>query len=188
MKRVKELLLIAFAAIYGVFAALFSSTVVGVEDYDKVVMYGFGMVAFFMGLFYGYFYYQKKRYKGIIYFAYSMKDANIADVFRKNLRERGYKCLPDTESYKLGDNIYNQMERDLSHAKALLVIVSNNSKESQIINHSIKIMKKRKKKILPITVGEVRIPGNLYGILSTEYDPTSNKTLYLVLEALGESV
>ena len=49
-------------------------------------------------------------------------------------------------------------------------------------------MKKKKKKILPVVIGDIEVPQSLSGILYTEYDDNPERTLYLVLEALGESV
>lgn len=188
MKKTTEILLSVIFAVYGALMAIFSSSFIGFEDLDKVMIYGIFLVISFIVLLYSYYFYLKKKYKGTIYLVYSKKDADVADTFKTCLRDRGYKCLPDDDSYKLGDNIYNRMERDLSQAKALLLIISENTKEVKLLNHAVKIMKKRKKKILPITIGDVKVPNNLYGILSTEYDPYSNKTIFLVLEALGESV
>ena len=40
----------------------------------------------------------------------------------------------------------------------------------------------------PVLVGDVEAPQSLSGIICTEYDDNPGRTIYLVLEALGDSV
>lgn len=196
MKNYKENILIAMAALcVGLLAALYGSIMAiytpmrsGIEEFDTIVKYSIILIAIFMIIFYGYLYIIKKKFKGIVYFAYASKDKEIADYFKKNLSSRGYRCLPEEYSYKLGDNIYERMDRELSRSKALIVIISPNSKGMKLVNQPVKLMKKKKKKILPILVGNVETPQILSGVLSADYTEGSDKTLYLVLDALGESV
>lgn len=188
MKKYKEILLIILAALYGVVIAIYTPKIGGVEEFGTIITYSIALIVIFMVIFYSYFYLVKKKFKGIIYFAYSPKDKEIADYFKENLSSRGYRCLPEEDSYKLGDNIYERMDRELSRSKALIVIISPNSKGMKYVNQPVKLMKKKKKKILPILVGDVDPPQILSGVLSTDYTKEAGKTLYLVLDALGESV
>lgn len=188
MKKYKDIILIVLAALYGVVAAIYTPKIGGIEEFDTIVKYSIILIAIFMIIFYGYLYLVKKKFKGIVYFAYASKDEEIADYFKKNLSSRGYRCLPEEDSYKLGDNIYERMDRDLSRSKALVVIISPNSKGMKLVNQPVKLMKKKKKKILPILVGDAETPRILSGVLSTVYSEGTDKTLYLVLDALGETV
>ena len=175
------------ASILGASIAMFSSKTMGRDEIGEIIAYSIIVVAVFFLFIYYYNYLIKKKYKGYVYFAYSSKDKDVADVFMSRLGYLGYRCLPEEGSFKLGDNIMERLDRDLSRSRALLVIVSPNSKGLKTVNQAIKIMKK-KKKILPILVGNVEVPQILTGILCTEYDDNPGRTLYLVLEALGESV
>lgn len=176
------------ASILGASIAMFSSKTMGWNEFGEIVAYSIIVVAFFFVFIYYYYYLIKKKYKGYIYFSYSTKDKDVADVFMLRLGSLGYRCLPEEGSFKLGDNIMERLDRDLSRSRALIVIVSSNSKGLKTINQAIKIMKKKKKKILPVLIGDVEVPQSLSGILYTEYDDNPERTLYLVLEALGESV
>ena len=188
MKKYKESILVFLAALYGVGVAIYTSKIGVIEEFSIIITYSISLITIFMVIFYGYYYLVRKKFKGNIYFSYSSKDREIADYFKRNLSLRGYKCLPEEESYKLGDNMYERMDRELSRSKALLVIISPNSKGMKLVNQSVRLMKKKKKKILPILVGDAETPQILSGVLSTNYTEDSEKTLYLVLDALGETV
>ena len=187
MKTYKEIILSILAFLCGVAIAYYSSIVVSDREFDIVILYGFLLTLFSLVLFCVSSYYFKKKYKGTIYLLYSTKDNAIATFFKENLRSRGYRCLPDEESYKIGDNIYEIMDRDLNRSKALLAIISANSQNLKLVDQSIKLSKRKKKKILPIIVGDVETPNSLTGILSTDYNPSPDKALYLVLEALEQT-
>lgn len=176
------------ASILGASIAMFSSQTLGRDEIGQIVAYSIIVVAFFFVFIYLYNYLIKKKYKGYIYISYSTKDKDVADVFMSRLVSLGYRCLPEEGSFKLGDNLIERLDKDLSRSRALLVIVSSNSKGLKVVNQAIKIMKKKKKKILPVLIGNVEVPQSLSGTLCAEYDDNPGRTLYLVLEALGESV
>lgn len=188
MSKFKEIVLIILASILGASIAMFSSKTLGRDEIGEIVTYSIIVVAFFFVFIYLYDYLIKKKYKGYIYISYSTKDKDVADVFISRLASLGYRCLPEEGSFKLGDNLIERLDKDLSRSKALLVIVSSNSKGLKTVNQAIKFMKKKKKKILPVLVGDAEVPQSLSGILCTEYDDNPERTLYLVLEALDESV
>ena len=122
------------ASILGASIAMFSSKTMGWNELGIIVAYSIIVVAFFFVFIYYYYYLIKKKYKGYIYISYSTKDKDVADVFMSRLGSLGYRCLPEEGSFKLGDNIMERLDRDLSRSKALIVIVSSNSKGLKIIN------------------------------------------------------
>lgn len=170
----------------GASIAIFSSITLGRDEIGEIIKYSIIVITFFFIFIYFYNYLLKKKYKGYIYFSYSYKDKDIADFLMSNLDSLGYRCLPDESSFKLGDSVIETLDRDLSRSKALLVILSSDSKGLKTIGQAVKIMKRKKKKILPVLVGNVEVPQSLSGILCTEYDNNPGRTLYLVREALGE--
>ena len=125
------------ASILGASIAMFSSKTMDRDEIGEIITYSIIVVAFFFLFIYYYNYLIKKKYKGYVYFAYSSKDKDVADIFMSRLGSLGYRCLPEEGSFKLGDNIMERLDRDLSRSR---------------------------------------------------YDDNPGRTLYLVLEALGESI
>ena len=105
----------------------------------------------------------KKSYK--IFISNSSKNASIAKEISKKLKEVGLKTYLAEEDLKVGDNIIEQLYKNLNDSSILLLLLSNESINSRFVNEEIDTAMKNKLSVLPIVIDKnIKIPDKILNI------------------------
>lgn len=128
----------------------------------------------------------KAKYKGTIFLSYMPEDKVSVDFFRNKLESVGYRCYPDLKRFELGCDIYEDVDKELEKSSTIIVFISRYSIRSKYFSYTIREMKKKKRRILPIVLEDsVEIPTSLRNKVLVFYNLGKEKVLYKILLALA---
>jgi hypothetical protein len=126
-----------------------------------------------------------------VFISYSHNDNQIARQISHSLEEFGFEVFYD-EKISLGSNVFKELQTNLLTSDAFIVLVSNNSNNSQSVKQelvsAIAYQQERKKPLItPIVIGDVEVPQILSRIRYLQYsqDDDFNNIINLIVEELN---
>lgn len=121
-----------------------------------------------------------------VFMAHAFSDNEIARKISDYLSNYRIRVIDEKEILSLGKEFTLNLDRSLNESDYVIVIVSNNMKNDQLLNTLIEAMKLKGKKLIPIYVSNVKNPPNTL----SEYPSFSvtEKNVKKVSEKVAESV
>lgn len=125
----------------------------------------------------------------LVYISHSHKDKDAANRIASRLREGGHNVWIDAASIKPGDNISQKVQEGLEQADALIVIVSENSRQSKWVQYEFSAIafqqiSKSERRIIPVRIDHSDIPSYLSDILYIDFSQDFEFGLKSLIEAL----
>lgn len=107
---------------------------------------------------------KKKRPK--VFLSYSYKDNAIAQMIAKRLQDNGIDIWSDLLQLATEESVKNPINKAISASDYLIVLLSKNSIDSKWTNFELNLalnreLKNRDVTILPVLIGDCRIPADL---------------------------
>lgn len=93
-----------------------------------------------------------------LFMSYSRKDQQFAHTLAADLRASGLGVWVDLESIPTGSHWDNQIEQGIDACDDLLVVLSESSARSDIVLDEVNYALETKKRVLPILLGECKVP------------------------------
>lgn len=113
--------------------------------------------------------------------SYSRKDKKFAHTLAADLRASGLEVWVDLESIPTGSRWDNEIEQGIDACDDLLVVLSENSARSDVVLDEVNYALESKKRVLPILLGECRVPLRLRRLeslrLGTDYQSLLERLL-----------
>lgn len=92
----------------------------------------------------------EQKYLYDLFFSYSLKDASFVRKAYYFLKEAGYKCWLDIDQLSEGNPFNNAKDNPINNSRCILLFHSENTNDSEWINHELRYAFHMKKLILPI--------------------------------------
>lgn len=127
-----------------------------------------------------------------LFMSYSRKDKKFAHTLAADLRASGLQVWVDLESIPTGSRWDNEIEQGIDTCDDLLVVLSENSTRSDVVLDEVNYALETKKRVLPILLGECKVPMRLRRLeslrLGTDYQSLLERLLLEIQsEAFGDA-
>ncbi|RUT71971.1 toll/interleukin-1 receptor domain-containing protein [Flavobacterium cupreum] len=96
----------------------------------------------------------------------------------KGLVDFGIKVLTDYNTINIGENIQEEIKKNIQNVNKILLITSQNSEKSEWIENELEIAKSLNKQILPVIFDDVMPSKLLTGIKYIKLKEINSDTLY----------
>lgn len=126
-----------------------------------------------------------------IFISYSHKDKDFVDLFAAQLIQHKVSIWLDRWELHVGDSIIDKIEAAIEGASALLVILSKSSCDSEwcrkeLSSGLLRELEERKVVILPVLIGDCKIPLFLRGKLYADFRQNYDEGFKTVLETVAK--
>ncbi len=93
--------------------------------------------------------------------SYSHKDSDFVKALVKDLADKSIPVWLDSKDIQIGEEWDEAIGRALRDASHLLLVLSKASIQSKHVRDELNFAKEERKKIIPIVIGEVKLPYNM---------------------------
>ncbi|WP_262708212.1 toll/interleukin-1 receptor domain-containing protein [Flavobacterium cupreum] len=113
-----------------------------------------------------------------VFIIYSHLDKEKVMEIEKGLVDFGIKVLTDYNTINIGENIQEEIKKNIQNVNKILLITSQNSEKSEWIENELEIAKSLNKQILPVIFDDVMPSKLLTGIKYIKLKEINSDTLY----------
>ena len=108
--------------------------------------------------------------RATVFLSYSHKDQSIADQIRRKLIENDFQTWWD-ENIHAGSSITTQNHNAISDAGFVLLLLTEQSVQSDYVLQEMKYAQKQKHFIIPVLIGNIQLPFEWYALLGLRQFP-----------------
>ena len=120
-----------------------------------------------------------------VFLSYSFEDENYAKCISKILEANGIKTFYPSRDISLGDNIVEKINRGMLQSQIFVAILSPKSVKSEwVIKELAAIQSLHRRRIIPVLVGDCKIPDNIKHIKYLDARKDFSSALEYLVEAI----
>ncbi|PJF41939.1 MAG: hypothetical protein CUN55_10845 [Phototrophicales bacterium] len=125
---------------------------------------------------------------GYVFIRYVKQDKAIAEQISEQLRLAGVEVWRGAQAIQAGEDWGDAIQRAISQADAMILIVSRHSVQSSLIQNEVKIAIEHQIVVLPVTIDFIKtMPTILYGMNWIDYRKNQEKGISVLLEHIPPS-
>ena len=129
---------------------------------------------------------------GKLFISYSRQDEHVAQQFVDEFKSQGVECWLDKTKIQPGEEWPKEIVDGIKRCEVMLLILSAQSAGSKNVEKEVGIAKEKKKRIIPIRIGECELNDgllyNLYSVHRIDCIPPSPERIKSVVSQLLPSV
>lgn len=167
----------SIAALLIIYRSKFEIDIIKLEPFIIFFAAFAGLLTFFLSR-------KLKERERTVFIIYAHKDKDKAHQIRTELNKFGVNALMDEQVIKIGDNIKEGIEKNITSANKILILLSEATMNSDWIVSEIQLAKKANKQIFPAMISKSVVPPSLEGIKYAELFEINKDTIYPLIKAL----
>jgi hypothetical protein len=145
------------------------------------------LISLFIGLFTYLFSKRLKARRKRIFMIYAHKDKEKAKLIQSEFRKyTGIQIQSDDEVINIGDNIRDEIKKQIEYSDNVIIILSKNTNESDWIKKEIEIAKERNIKIIPIIIDDSKPPKELDDLKYANIDEVNKETIFPIYKSIRD--